>query len=289
MNETESPGTVRASLGHIQRMPATEAEVIADLAMTSATTEPLNPEQRLQHITVPQGAASEIIDLEKFLPAPERKSTTSLFHELEDLIRYTTRHRDETETTLWVDVVGASVCAVINDHSAESPAWRDHRATHKLRATEQWKHWIEKSGKLLTQSDFAEHIEDGALSIIDPDPATMLEIAQTFHAKTGVEFKQIQRIRDGQLNVQYAEETAASAGTRGDLDVPQEITLLLPVFEGQEKVEVQARIRYRLREGQLSIGYKLVDVDEVLKAAIDLVVDRLVEAFDRDVVFLGVA
>lgn len=288
--------SIEGVAGHFATLEArsvsgTEADAIADIARASVSPEVLHThgEHDVMYVTLPEGAEASVIDLEKYGTQPRRKNTTSVCHELADLIRYTKRHRIETQTTLWVDVVGASVLSVINDHSAEDAAWRDHRATHKLRSTEQWKHWTSKHDQLMPQSSFAEHVEDGALSIVDPDAATMLEIAESFHANSKVHFKQAQRLRDGNLNLEYTEETTASAGVRGDVQVPQTIGLSLAVFEGQPPVHVQARLRYRLSEGKLLLGYKIVDVDEVLRAAFDLVEDQLVEAFDREVVFRGVA
>ena len=60
---------------------------------------------------------------------------------------------------------------------------------------------------------------------------------------------------------------------------------MLAPFLGEDRVPIEVLIRYRLREGKLSIGYKLVRPDDVVRHAIDMVAGRLQSSFER--VYLG--
>jgi uncharacterized protein YfdQ (DUF2303 family) len=139
--------------------------------------------------------------------------------------------------------------------------------TLNLPATPDWTLWLGKNGQLLDQAVFAEHIEDGAHCIGDPDPATMLEIAQSFQAHTNVSFKSGSRLTSGETRLQYEEEVNARAGQTGSIEIPDAITLRLQPFEGSPTYEVLARFRYRLAGGNLKLGYRLIRPDIVRREA----------------------
>lgn len=121
------------------------------------------------------------------------------------------------------------------------------------------------NGKMMPQGAFAEHIEDGLDEIADDGAAMMLELAQTFHANTGVAFKSSTILASGQRQIQYEETTTAKAGQKGDITIPQEFVIGLAPFEGSDAYRVRARFRFAVRDGSLSIGYKLARPHDTLK------------------------
>ncbi len=250
------------------------AAVIAELAEQAAGREILEVTPTTKIVVLAQGQHVHEIDIEDKLERPLYKTGRVAFREADSLVEYVGRHSVEATTTLWSDVNAGTVIAVLNDHARAddeqvgAPNWGNHRATLRLEETEDWQRWLKHDGRMLDQASFAEHLEDGADAIREPDAATMLEIAQSFHAKTGVNFRSATRLQDGQVQFQYEETTAAKAGHRGDLQIPTEFILGLIPFEGGAKVyAVTARFRYRLVNGALTLGYKLVRPDKVRKAA----------------------
>lgn len=263
-----------------------DAQVIADFAIESASPDELDPNE-IYTQTVPAGARRETIDLEQFLDAPRRAKGTVRLQTVDDLVRYVTRHDEPTSTTLWLDIDSHLVVAVLNDHLAGSPAWGDHRATLQLKPTDEWTHWISKDGQLLAQAAFAEHIDDGLREIVTPDPADMLEIAQSIQGATKVEFQSAARLQNGQIGVKWVEEQTAKAGQRGELEIPERFELAIAPFLGEEPYRVGARLRYRLNGGQLALGYKLDRPADVVRDAVDQIAQRLHAAFSDDRVFVG--
>lgn len=148
-------------------------------------------------------------------------------------------------------------------------------------------HWLRLDGKLVGQEDFAEHIEDGLQDIVTPDGATMLEVAQSIQGTKSAEFKGARRLQDGNIGVEWVEETTATAGSRGDLEIPERFELALAPFEGEDAYRVNARLRYRIRAGDLLLGYRLDRPGDVLRDAVDTVRDRLGDRFQVDRVFVG--
>jgi uncharacterized protein YfdQ (DUF2303 family) len=262
----------------------TEAEAVAELA--GGVPERVDAD-KLYSVVTPQGGVHHVVDLERFLPAPKRTRGTVTVQTVGDLMRYTKRHDNETGTTVWIDADEHQIVTVLNDHSAESAEWGDHRAVLRLRVTPEWRHWLSQDGKLLDQQTFAEHIEQGLLEIRDPDSATMLEVAQSIEGTVTAEFKSASRLDNGAVGIAYVEETTAAAGPRGELEIPQRFTLAIAPFEGEEPCVIDARLRYRIRSGDLSIGYRLERPHDVIRASIELITEKLVTEFPGDRVFIG--
>lgn len=245
-----------------------DSQVIADLAaqvaepvrISSGRVEGGEPD--LYVYLRREDQATEIVDLERYQPVPSRKCGQVLARTPASLVEYVLRHKDEQRTTLWSNVERGQVAAVLDDHSTGPAAgWGEHRAVLLLAQTADWKHWTSADGELMTQAKFAEHLEDGAEAVVDPDAATMLEIAQSFHAKRGVNFRSSNRLASGEVQFLFEETLTAKAGQRGALEVPERFELGLEPFEGGGGYPVMARFRYRLAEGELKLGYRLVRAD----------------------------
>lgn len=83
-------------------------------------------------------------------------------------------------------------------------------------------------------------------------------IAQSIQATTKCDFESGILLANGQRRLSYLETTTARAGGKGDLEIPAQITLGIPVFVGAEAAEqMTARFRYRITNGRLVLRYKL--------------------------------
>lgn len=256
----------------------TDAAAVAALAQAGTAPHRLDPEQ-LYSIVVPNSGTSVTLDHEYLLPAPRRPRGQVALSDVESFVPYFARHADDT-TFLYADRDAARIVAVLNDDEDPlNPGWRDHRVVLQLKHTPEWEHWAGgASGRLLTQEQFAEHIEAGLAEIVEPDAADMLEIAQTFKATTKSEFGTSTRLATGQRQFNYVEETNARAGTKGALAVPELFVLGIAPWLGCDRFKVSARLRYQIREGRLTIGYQLVRPHEVLDAAFGQITDQLITA-----------
>lgn len=226
-------------------------------------------------VTVPAGAHRETVDLEPLLAAPRRKRGIVQLHDCASLARMVQHHEPDGVVTIYADQARAKITAVLNDHGATTPGWGDHRAVLQLRYTPAWARWTEADGKLGGQSSFAELIEDRNVDIVEPPGAEMLELAQTFQATTSVEFRTQKRLADGQTQLTYHETIDAKAGQGGDIVIPKEFTVALAPYEGCDPYKVKCRLRFRVRDGALLIGFVMDRPEDVLKAAFADVADVL--------------
>lgn len=245
-----------------------ESGVLADLARHAAAREVVTlVDGEVLGVVLEGGQQLHQIKLEQYAAVPRRATGLADFGEAESFCTYVARHKDPAATTLWGDLTEATVTAVLNDHEHRGgqglplPGWGDHRAVLQLAATPDWTHWTGADGKLMSQTAFAEFLEDGATALVRPAAADMLEVASTFQARTGVDFKSAVRLQSGETRLRYEETVNASAGKTGDLEIPSDITLGLEPFEGSPRYEVAARFRYRINNGQLTLGYRLVRPD----------------------------
>lgn len=257
----------------------TENKVIADLAQRAveAESEPFDiiPD-RLVGLIV--NGTLHTFDEEDYADRPRRQTGQVKLTDQDSFASYVNRHKDETATTLWSNVDAGTVTAVLNDHSngIDVAAHGDHRAMLTVKTTDEWNHWIGRDNKQVPQVDFAEHIEEGAGSITvpedhpaAPDAATMLEVALHFQARRNIDFKSSQRLESGEVAFRYEEQIDGKVGQGGSIEIPGSFFLKLQVFQGGNEHTVEARLRYRITEGRLTIGYKLVRPAEVKRKAFE--------------------
>ena len=214
-------------------------------------------------------AGYTVQDASQFLDAPLRKKGTVVLNDVASFIAYVDEEKTEA-TRLYGQYNPPSFTAILNDHRGV-PAWKDYRATYACPLSVEWKTWNEKSGRQMTQADFAAFIEDNLPDIASPPAADMLEISRSLEAKKKVNFASGIRLANGQNELTYEEEISGTA-SKGKLQVPEEFTLGMPVLEGGLRYAVQARLRYRIGDGgKLSMWFELVRPHKILEDAVNAV------------------
>jgi uncharacterized protein YfdQ (DUF2303 family) len=206
----------------------------------------------------------------------DRKTGTTTVRDASSFLTYWNKHRDDA-SEIYSDVEQLTVTAVLNAHSADEPDFGDHRVVLSLRRTKAWTQWLTYDGKLLDQDTFANFLEDQLPYLNDPDAATMLEIAQSIKATTKAEFQSSSRLQSGERKFAFVEDTKASAGSKGDIAIPETFVIAVPPFEGADAYRMTARFKYRIDRGSLSLGYKLEQPEERAKAAFADVLAKIAE------------
>lgn len=270
-----------------------DTQAIVDVALASAEPSPL-AEGRDYVVMVPAGGHVERIDndLDIYRDRPRRKVGRVVVHDAASFVAYLDKHA-VADTEVWADVPAARLVGVVNAHGpsdasvAERPwgraGWGDHRVDLVLHPTPAWKAWAAKDRVMLGQVDFAEHVEDRLVDFVAPTGADMLELAQSFHATRSVKFDSSQRLASSETQLRYHEETEAKAGRRGDLAIPDTFELGLTPFEGAPAYRVTARLRYRITDGVLRLGYVLDRPEDVLRSAFLDIVEAVEQRIDQTV------
>lgn len=163
------------------------------------------------------------------------------------------------------------------------PDWGSHKLTLPFQYHEQFLPWIACNGEYLPQEAFAEFVEDNLFVFHNPDAATMLEIAQGLIGNRGVTWESGKRLSNGQVRFEYKEEIQART-TKGAIDVPERITIQVPIFKGSNPITLEAAFRWRLsREGQVTFMFKLLQPNLAVQAAANQIRDTVKEAIALDI------
>lgn len=219
-------------------------------------------------VVIPKDA--QVVSLREYLfngdterPAAKRGTVSVL--DAASFIEYWTLFSDE-HSRIFADETKSQVLAVLDYHGIgeNAPRWGRHRVNLTLRFSEEWSLWTGHNGQKnkFSQLDFAEFIEDNTPDFVQPKAADMLEMARTLSVKTDVDFSSAVRNSNGQVQIKYNETVRGTAGT-GNVEIPEEFIIQIPVYVGTPRVPVRARLRYRLASGKLTIWYDLLRPDAI--------------------------
>lgn len=253
-----------------------DIDAIIKIAQDAAKPEAITPsEHGLLFVPGVNGHEHEVIDLDKFgkLPTPRRKSGTIIVFNIESLNTWIERNKDAGNVVIYLDenAKKPQIIAVLNDNGATGPGHRDMRCIVVFRPTVEWQKWVDISGKMMPQVDFAEFIEENLNDIFSPPGAEMLEIVTYLQATRSVNFKSAVSLSSGQVQFQNVESIDTKVRAT-EVQIPTEFKLAIAPIQGSERFEIPARFRYRLVDGQLRLGLKLLRtedvIDQIFKASV---------------------
>jgi len=214
-------------------------------------------------------------DLEKLLPAPARKRASVTMTDAASFVAYTKKHGSLDECVIYADVDAntnkCSLLAIINDNKADSPQWRDHRCSFAPKLSLEWSRWLDRNKMSMNQSVFATWLEDNLGDIASvpnmPTGADILAMALGFEANADKKFRSKINLQNGGVSFEFVEDETKETRTR--MTVFERFTLGLPVFDGSaDAYPVEARLKYREKEGSVTFWYELIRPDRVFKSAV---------------------
>lgn len=230
-------------------------------------------------VLLPEGYTAHA--MEHLLAAPARKKGTTVLNDAESFIIVVNDQKGDN-TRLFSTIEPPTFTAVFN-HTAQGTGWGDHRAHYATPLAPEWKAWTGMDGKKANQVDLAQFIENNLIDVVfidknaegapvgevgSPDGATLLEVCRTLEAKKKVDFKSAIRLADGSTQFTYDEDVSGSA-RQGQLAVPEQFSLGIPVFENGAKYRVDVRLRYRIADGgQLTMWLELIRPHKTIEHAV---------------------
>ncbi|ADE14131.1 conserved hypothetical protein [Nitrosococcus halophilus Nc 4] len=226
-----------------------------------------------------------IEELSNLMERPTKTVSSFRSSNPDSFIAYIKKYRLEN-TAVFCDIEEGSIRGIIDYHGPSTADWCNHRAFLKCKKTPEFLSWEGDSEKVMSQTEFAEFIEDHLQDIVEPIGAQMLEICTTLRCKTKVEFNQATRLQDGNTQFLYSEESEAGAGQRGELRIPESIKLGIQVIEGGEHYELEAKFRYRIVSGSLKMWYKLMRPERAYRDAVNDVYEYIRDELGKEVLVL---
>lgn len=148
--------------------------------------------------------------------------------------------------------------------------WKDFTAWLMPQASHEWKTWTQFDGKRMSQFEFAQFIEDNIKDVANedgyPTGTDMLKMAVQFEMSQDKRIKSAIRIQSGGTNIEYVDNDDAATVER--MEAFNKFMLGIPVFWQGQAYYLEAKLRYRVREGVLSLWYDLVRPDIVVDDAV---------------------
>jgi uncharacterized protein YfdQ (DUF2303 family) len=227
-------------------------------------------------VALPTGVTAE--SLERFLPFPQRERGSVTFQKLGSLLDYAERHHEQGATAIFADADGHHVCAVLNWHApatdvSSTAGWGDHSLIYSMKFTREYQDWTGIAGRSLTQTQFAEFLEEHLDNIQKPEPAALLEAVSRLSGKRNISFESSKRLDNGDVSIEWKEDTQTSNGA-----FPSRFMIQIPIYRGAEKAttfEINALLRYRINDGKLAFEVKLLHVDAIRDLAFDQVLSEI--------------
>lgn len=187
-------------------------------------------------------------------------------------------------SAIFADPRTGALTGIIDYHAdPDDPAWGDHRVTFKPVPSPEWTAWA-KNQHAMGQFEFCEFIEDRLADIVEPDGASMLEAVANLKAQRKVEFASKVDNHSGSVVFSFSSETKG----KGQVQLPEAFKIGVPPFEGSDRFEIEARLRYRISdEGGLTIWYSLVRPDDAVREVVNEMIERVRAEADTDRMYLA--
>ena len=230
-----------------------------------------------RHVALPPDWKLVEHDNEHSLQAPLRKRAKVKLQDAESFIDYVKRHGSLTDSTIWgtanYQEGRVSFVAIINDHGEDDTKaqWRDHTARFSPEFSEEWRRWFGQNRKPMSQAEFAAFIEENLKDVASPDGAglptgaQMLEMALSFEANQDMRFKSAIRLGNGGVQMSFVQDDDDQ--TLAKMQLFERFAVGIPVFWNGDAYRIDARLRYRARDGKVSFWYELIRQDKTLEAA----------------------
>lgn len=260
----------------------TEAETIADLAVSAKSCALLTTEAGREFLVGPHGVrdVSEPNALPDVLPDHIRQGVT--LQTVDSLVDYTNRFKTPT-TVLFADIAANRIAALIDYHDTAAPGHVSHRAIMDLPFSQEWIIWTSIHAKLMAQLDFARFIEENGGDIASPPAGDVLDAMRDLQAQRKVNFTKAVRTSSDNENFEYSDETNLSK--RGGVEVPTRFELAIPVYFGGAATSLFAFLRWKLDDGALTLGVALNRAEHVRQAVFKQIVLDAGSRTERPVVF----
>lgn len=207
--------------------------------------------------------------LDKVLPARVTQSETLV--EPASFIDYITQFKSTTAVCR-ASLSQNSIVAVLDYHGRARetgdgavPQPLSHTVTLKCPFDLDYAKWRAAFGKGLNQQDFAELLEDMVHTIAEPAVADLIEAINDLKIDRAVRFKSGRNDRNGTVQITYEEVDVegGAGGASGRINLPQEVKIVVAVFQGADLVEIVAKLRYRMDKGNVAFILAVPGLDKI--------------------------
>lgn len=214
-----------------------------------------------QYKLVPQGYG--LVKVPQTRAKPSRTVAAVTVLTLADFVAYVKRHAVTPSVFVTRDADSVTAVGVLDYHVGKDPAWGSHRVQLDLEMSEELRPWVQGAGKLWEQVAFAEFVEDHNADVHQPQPADLVELALSLKGRTDAKWEMKRNTQNGTGVLHFEEETST-----GDVTVPRELELFLPILHGEESRSVKVLLGYRVGAGKVGFTWRIPALAARLREAL---------------------
>jgi uncharacterized protein YfdQ (DUF2303 family) len=281
MSQLDKPETAKPPRGDAESLLRFGSAVgVPRSPLTADLDVIVDPSEAIPYVVTPNDYT--LHSLEDLLPAPTRKRESISVSETQSFIDYLKKHGQPDESVIYADIDAENsrckLIAVIDDSTPHTANWRDHRCTFAPALSVEWKRWSSRNGVIMNQTDFATWLEDNQADVrsVDGSPsgAQILAMAQAFEVNADKRVKSHINLQSGGVRFEFVEDETKD--TRTSMEMFRRFTLALPVFEGSsDAYPIEARLKYRDKDGKVSFWYELIRPDRAFKTAVQSALEQI--------------
>jgi uncharacterized protein YfdQ (DUF2303 family) len=216
---------------------------------------------------------------------PDHVKQRVAFESGDSFIAYVNAFKNKDGATLLLatarDFNEMGIVAVLNYHNPNEASivvsHADHQARFIPQFSEQYARWRKIDEVPQTQNAFAEFVEEFCRDIVEPPSAMMMTIAADLEMSSALDYKSKVNTQNGMVQLKFIE--SGSARTTDGVEVPKTFMLRVPIFFGEEPVNVPVFLRFRAGK-QLTFSIKIQDRETMEKQAFLGAVARIGEKTD---------
>lgn len=231
-------------------------------------------------VALPNGWATEEIDLSLTEPTPRRAKCKITITDLDSFITTTKRYGSLASCNIYLDVDYAAnkiqATAIFNDHGDASadgctPGWRDHRAVLTPRFSKEWIDWTKADKQPMSQENFAHFLERNVGDIVQrdgmPSGSDVLTFVSQLEEVRKVKYGSAINLQNGMVAINFVEE--GDSATKGKLEVFKRFSIGIRPFFAGNAYQLDALLRYRIdrNTGDIGFWYELQKPDRILEDA----------------------
>ena len=225
-------------------------------------------------IAVPRGY--ELQSVENQLDNPRRIQNIVKVLTAPSFIKYFNKFSNDDSLVVMNDD-DQTITGKLDYHGVDAPSWCSHTVKYACPKSREWELWNRCNCNKFSQLEFAEFIEENIKDFAEPDGGQLLAIATQFSVTRTSVFSSGVRLASGEFQFQFSEENQS----KGTVEVPEKFAIGISPFHNGEAYRIEARLRYRIREGQLTIWYELIEPEKVLEDAFNGVKEVIRNGIDN--------
>ena len=229
----------------------------------------------------------EVEKKECLLDRPPRRRGNVFFSDLNGWADYVLNFKTK-DSNVYICAKGTifSAYCIFNDgRNGDIAEWGDYIARFDPGQSIELVKWIENDNKHMSQEDMAYFLEDRLNDIAgdgknDPSAVQVLEAVTDLQQLTHVTFRSAVDLSNGMRKFAYVED----GGAAGEVKVPKEFLIGIPIFNNEKFFAIRVKLRYKIdrNTGALTIWYQMQQLNEVCKAAIYDLEQRIDERIKKE-------